>query len=184
MSTFPAFSANNRRRLILKLLLTVLPAFIVLLLRVSFQSRSQEVHPERAQHPSQLLDGIQRFGDTESHLNTFAYDNNRLLARRAVHVDYDAYVCKGIIALDMITKKAPSTRVWTQQDIDNAWRIKPIVGRTSIDLDTALTELGIPHTERDVQATFADQDIPFTDQDGRPNVVSYNLNLNIINRTL
>ncbi|KAL8760815.1 MAG: hypothetical protein Q9184_003019 [Pyrenodesmia sp. 2 TL-2023] len=69
----------------------------------------------------------------------------------------------------MITNKAPSTRVWTQQDIDNAWQTRRIAGRTSLDLDTPLNELGIPHTERDVQAYFADQDVPFTDQHGRQN---------------
>lgn len=160
MCTFSASGVSHRRGLILVLLLTILPAFIFFFLGVDIQSRGRIIHPEPAQHPTRTRGGVHEFGDAGKHLNFSNHDNEIPLARRAIPADYDAYVCKGNVALDMITNKAPSTRIWTQQDIDNAWRIRGVAGRTSIDLDTPMNELGIPHSERDVQAYFADQNVP------------------------
>ncbi|KAL8722328.1 MAG: hypothetical protein Q9225_001176 [Loekoesia sp. 1 TL-2023] len=90
------------------------------------------------------------------------------LTKRAV--DYHSYVCKGGRALDMIIQDPPSTRTWTQQDLNNnGWMIFNEVKEVSADLVPALQGLGVPHAPENIHPVFAEQERPFTDRNGHPN---------------
>lgn len=105
------------------------------------------------------------------HLTAVTGKTPSRLVKRAVN--YQSYVCKGSVALNMIIQDPPAVRVWTQQDFNaSGWTTVNDVKEVSPDLVPALQGLGVPHAAERIHPVFADQHNNYTDRNGRQNTVS------------